>query len=166
MASQREKLPDLLAPNLKIVFCGTAASEKSAQVGAYYANPTNKFWRVLHEVGLTSQRLQPPQFAELLHYGIGLTDLAKFSAGMDKALKRADFDAVQFRAKIITLKPKVVAFTSKKAGQVFYGTSKIAFGRQPEMFEETVVFVLPSPSGAANRSWDITHWQALAEFVK
>jgi TDG/mug DNA glycosylase family protein len=42
--------PDLLAPNLSIVFCGTAVGNVSAQRGAYYAGPRNMFWPTLHNV--------------------------------------------------------------------------------------------------------------------
>lgn len=45
-------LPDVLKPDLKIVFCGTAAGRESAARGAYYAGSGNSFWKTLHEVGL------------------------------------------------------------------------------------------------------------------
>ena len=43
------KLPDLLAPKLRVIFVGTAAGKYSAKVGAYYAKPGNQFWAALHE---------------------------------------------------------------------------------------------------------------------
>src|SRR2546427_10087333 len=46
------KLPDLLAPSLRVVFVGTAAGRESA-AKCYYAGRGNRFWRTLHEVGLT-----------------------------------------------------------------------------------------------------------------
>ena len=55
----RDILHDVLEDNLHIVFCGTAASTISAQRGAYYAHPQNKFWRILHETRLTPELLQP-----------------------------------------------------------------------------------------------------------
>ena len=57
-------LKDLLAPGLKIVFCGTAAGEVSATRGEYYAGPGNKFWAVLHKIGLTPRRLAPGEYNE------------------------------------------------------------------------------------------------------
>ena len=76
-------LPDLLAPGLRLVVCGTAAGRASA---AQYAEHGNRFWRVLHEVGLTATLLQPGDYTLLLENGIALTDLVEFSAGMDAAL--------------------------------------------------------------------------------
>ena len=46
-------LPDVLTYNLKIVFCGTAASKKSKLLKSYYAGPGNKFWKTLYEIKLT-----------------------------------------------------------------------------------------------------------------
>ncbi len=161
-----EVLPDLLAPDLKVIFCGTAAGNESARRGAYYAGRGNKFWRTLHDVGLTPQVIVPDAFASVLEYGIGLTDLAKFAQGMDHTLKASDFGVEAFHAKIEAINPIALAFTSKKAGSTYYRTKKIAFGRQPDRIGDTVVFVLPSPSGAANRSWDVKYWQEVAEFVR
>src|SRR3546814_13773735 len=51
--SRAPVLPDVLAPGLRLVFCGSAAGRKSAELGAYYAGPGNKFWPTLYEIGLT-----------------------------------------------------------------------------------------------------------------
>jgi G:T/U-mismatch repair DNA glycosylase len=79
-------LPDLIGPGLRIVFCGTAAGEKSAMLGAYYAGPGNQFWPVLDRIGLTPTRLAPREYDRLLEYEIGLTDVCKVSAGSDRAI--------------------------------------------------------------------------------
>lgn len=69
-------LPDVLASDLVVVFCGTAAGNRSAQMGAYYAGIGNRLWPTLHQIGLTPRLLQPTEFWQALDYGIGLTDLA------------------------------------------------------------------------------------------
>jgi TDG/mug DNA glycosylase family protein len=160
-------LPDLFVANLKLVFCGTAASVISAREGAYYANPTNHFWRTLHRVGLTPRQLSPKEFPQLLDYGIGLTDLAKYASGNDSVLSKVDFDAESFRQKMALYQPKVIAFTSKKGASVALNTTtaKLKYGLQAERFEQSQVWVLPSPSGLARSYWDETVWQALADFV-
>ena len=158
-------LPDVLQPGLKIVFCGTAAGNVSAKVGAYYAGPGNKFWETLHATGLTPYRLLPAEFPRVVEYGIGLTDLAKLTFGLDSTLKHSDFDPASFRAKILDINPKVVAFTSKNAGKKYFGVKSLAYGQQLEMLGGTAVFVLPSPSGLARSFWNIAHWQAAADFA-
>lgn len=49
--SKPHHLPDQLRLNLRLVFVGTAASTRSAELGHYYAHPGNRFWRAFHEAG-------------------------------------------------------------------------------------------------------------------
>ena len=93
-------LPDVLAPGLRVVFCGTAPGTRSAREGAYYAHPGNYFWRTLHAVGLTPERLPPAQFRRVLAFGIGLTDVAKHAFGADAELPSTAFDAAALRRKL------------------------------------------------------------------
>lgn len=160
-------LPDILAPNLRLVLCGTAPGHASAQAGAYYAHPQNKFWRVLHETGMLPERFAPADYACLPEYGLGLTDINKTQSGMDHELAPAAADAVGLRAKILHYQPHMVAFTSKKAASYFLGqpTGKLSYGLQKETVGLTQLWVLPSPSPAAQTSWDMHWWHALAEAV-
>ena len=161
-----EVLPDVLDHGLILVFCGTAASDISARVGAYYANPTNAFWRTLHTIGMTPRLLQPTDFRDLLELKIGLTDLAKFTAGSDRTLKGRDFRRGRLRESICRFQPQIMAFTSKAAWRAWMGMSSrvaVSYGWQKEELEITRFYVLPSPSGAARRYWDLKPWQALAD---
>lgn len=74
------RLPDQLRPSLRLVFVGTAASTRSAAVGHYYAHPGNRFWRAIHEAGITPRRYRPDEFGGLIELGIGFTDLSKSGA--------------------------------------------------------------------------------------
>src|SRR3954452_5419579 len=147
-----DRLPDQLQPDLRLVFVGTAASERSAATGHYYAHPGNRFWRTLFEVGLTPRLYQPHEFPALRDLGIGFTDLCKQGAGMDHVALKAGVDVDGFTAKIRRYRPRTIAFTSKKAASLFYGkpTSAIALGRQPPCGDFPTVFALASPSGAAS----------------
>lgn len=155
-----EVLPDLLGPNLKVVFCGTAAGARSAQMRAYYAGSGNKFWKTLHRVGLTDRVLLPTEFATLPAYGIGLTDLAKGTSGADSTLLARHFDREALRSKIAQVCPRALAFNGKKAAQTFFNV-RCAYGRQEERIGDTSIYVLPSTSGAANGHWDEAHWRQL-----
>lgn len=154
-------LPDVLEPHLKVVFCGTAAGAMSAKLGAYYANPTNRFWSTLYKIGLTPYQLQASEFKSVTQYGIGLTDLAKHVSGSDNVLSKADFGATALHEKILKYQPKILAFTSKRGAQEYFGRKSVDYGLQAEQIGETRLFVLPSPSGAARSYWDETHWFAL-----
>jgi TDG/mug DNA glycosylase family protein len=157
-------LPDMLRPDLRLVFCGTAAGKRSAAEGAYYAHPGNLFWRALHQSGLTPRLLTPQEFPLLPGFGIGLTDLAKRHAGNDDELPRDAFDVPALLAKIQWYGPGVLAFTSKNAARAVLG-SKVVYGLQEKKLGSTRLFVLPSPSGQARGHWTLEPWQALAKYV-
>lgn len=161
------RLPDQLSPNLRLVFVGTAASARSAELGHYYAHPGNRFWRAIHEAGITPRRYQPSEFAALIELGIGFTDLSKSGAGMDHQIARQTIDVSGFRAKIETYRPRTIAFTSKKAASLFYHrpSSGISLGKQVTEDGHPAIFVLPSPSGAASGHWTLEPWRELAAWI-
>jgi TDG/mug DNA glycosylase family protein len=167
MSNSSHRLPDQLRPDLRLVFVGTAASTRSAELGHYYAHPGNRFWRAIHEAGITPRRYQPGEFAALLELGIGFTDLSKSGAGMDHQIEAASIDVPGFKAKIETYRPRTIAFTSKKAASLFYGrpSSGIALGRQLRDECPAEVFVLSSPSGAASGHWTLEPWRELAAWI-
>lgn len=159
-------LPDVLDNGLILVFCGTAASEISARFGAYYANPTNAFWRSLHLAGMTPRRLNPTDFRELLNMKIGLTDLVKDVSGSDRSLHWRDCQRAQLCRKISRFQPQIAAFTSKRAWRGWKGLSAraaVSYGWQDETLGKTAFYVLPSPSGAARGYWDLAPWRALGD---
>lgn len=158
-------LDDLLRPGLRLVICGTAAGTRSAMLKAYYAGPGNKFWRIMHEIGLTPERLEPRDWRQLDRHHIGFTDLAKAHFGSDADLPPGSFDPERLREAIGRFAPATLAFNGKKAAQVFYGTPRIEYGRQ-EAFGGTAVWVLPSTSGAASGAWSPEPWQEMAESLK
>ena len=161
-----EVLPDLLDFGLVAVFCGTAASAVSAKAGAYYANPGNRFWRTLYEIGMTSRLFAAAEFRTLLSLKIGLTDVAKNAAGSDHSLAKRDFDPEALNSKVRHFQPLILAFTSKAAGRAWQQASPnrpLQYGWQREKLGRTQIYVLPSPSGAGRRHWDIAPWQTLAK---
>jgi len=162
-----DRLPDQLQPGLRLVFVGTAASERSAATGHYYAHPGNRFWTTLFAVGLTPRLFRAQEFPALLALGIGFTDLCKSGAGMDHVALKAGVDVGGFVAKMRRYRPDTIAFTSKKAASLFYGrpTGAIALGGQPRQDDFPTVFVLASPSGAATGAWTLEPWRALAAHV-
>src|ERR1700733_5918524 len=150
-------LPDLLEQNLKVVFCGTAVGKQSAERQAYYAGNGNKFWPILCSIGITNRQLEPSEYKSLLTFRVGLTDLAKEVSGSDANIKASDFDRTRLRQVIEDYKPFALAFTSKKAGQSFFG-GKRDYGQQPETIGTTRIYILPSTSGLANAYWSDKWW--------
>lgn len=160
-------LPDVLAPGLRVVFCGTAPGTRSAREGAYYAHPGNHFWRTLFAIGLTPRLLVPGEFRDVLQFGIGLTDVAKHHFGSDADLPRAAFDAAALQRKLTRYRPRIIAFTSKNAARagLALGSRNPGYGEQPVLIGPTRVFVLPSPSGQARGFWNVKPWHELADAI-
>jgi TDG/mug DNA glycosylase family protein len=157
-------LPDLLRKGLRIVFCGTAPGTISAARKQYYAHPRNKFWRILFEAGFTPRRLEPAEYRDLLFYGIGLTDIAKYVSGMDNQLPAGSLgrDAIKnLRERVAAFEPAILAFTSLTGGRRFLGKDA-PVGRQQTTIGPVQIWILPSPSPAADWKWDPQPWHALA----
>lgn len=159
-------LSDVLAPGLRLVFCGTAAGHTSAAKQAYYAHPSNKFWGVLHRVGLTPTQLPPQRYNSLLTWRIGLTDLVKTTHGSDSELPKSAYDTARLRAAIERYKPGVLAFNGKQAAKTYFSRTAVYYGRQAETIGDTLVYVLPSTSAAAMTFWDEGYWRDLADQVR
>lgn len=158
-------VPDLLAPNLRLVFCGTAPSVVSAREKAYYANPGNQFWPTLFRIGLTPRRFTPSEYPGLLALGIGLTDLCKTISGNDDELPADALDRDALTAKLRRYQPALVAFTSKHAASVYF-RRKVEYGPQAQMLGDTRFYVCCSTSGRARRFWREEVWTQLATLYR
>ena len=157
-------LPDLLRSKLNVVFCGTAAGNRSARLQEYYAGKGNKFWKTLFVVHLTDRQLLPSQYKQLFNYDIGLTDLVKTKAGMDSKLVHKDFGNKALEEKIIKYKPKILCFNGKRGAEEFL-LRDVVYGYQDETIDETKIFVAPSTSSAASGFWDISYWKELSSYI-
>jgi double-stranded uracil-DNA glycosylase len=137
-------------------------------VGHYYAGRGNRFWRTIHEVGLTPRLYKPHEFPSLLSLGFGFTDLCKSGAGMDHQIVHHLIDVEGLRSKVRRFRPRSIAFTSKKAASYFYEkpTTAISLGHQRSEPDFPETFVLSSPSGAASRYWTADPWRELADWIK
>jgi TDG/mug DNA glycosylase family protein len=158
-------LPDVLAPDLAVAFCGNAAGKVSARRGAPFAGPGNYFWPVLHEVGLTPVLLAPEEFRRLPEFGLGLTDACKIRFGSDAEVGTADHDPDRVRRAIRDFTPEHLAFVGKQAAKIVLGRP-VQYGPQPELVEGAQTWVLPSTSGLARRFWSAEPWQELAAAVR
>ena len=159
-------VPDLLREGLDLVLCGTAPSRASKEALAYYAHPGNIFWKTLFDVGLTPRLVAAKDYASLLEWNIGLTDMNKTEWGADSELSHEGFDVPAFSEKIRRHAPRVIAFTSKTAAGSFLGRKTLHYGLLPETLFGSALFVAPSTSGRARTYFEIEHWRVLAELVR
>ena len=142
-------VPDVLAPGLRVVFCGINPGHASAQAGAHFANPRNDFWRLLHAAGFTPRLFEPRQQRQLLPLGIGLTNAARRTTGGSGDLRAADFAGARERLEDLAeqLRPRVLAFVGKAAHHGVF-RKRPEHGRQACSLGDTALFVLPSTSPA------------------
>ena len=54
-------ISDILAPGLRVVFCGINPGKSSAHTGFHFAHPGNRFWKVIHQAGFTDRQLRPEE---------------------------------------------------------------------------------------------------------
>src|SRR6059058_6428894 len=154
-------VPDVLASDLQIVFCGINPGFVSAAAGAHFANPRNDFWRLLHDAGFTPRLLEPEEQFEALRFGVGLTNAAFRTTRGSGDLRRADFAGAAERLASLAdeLRPGWIAFVGKEA---YRGTfnERPGLGVQERTLGDTRLFVLPSTSPAnAAVPWRVRlHW--------
>jgi TDG/mug DNA glycosylase family protein len=140
-------VPDVLARNLQVVFCGINPGRVSAAAGAHFANPRNDFWRLLHAARFTARLFEPHEQFELLQEGIGVTNAAYRTTPGSGDLRRGDFDGERLERIARELRPGWLGFVGKEAYRGAFG-ERPELGLQERTLGETRLFVLPSTSPA------------------
>jgi TDG/mug DNA glycosylase family protein len=142
-------VPDVVATDLDVLFCGINPSLMSAARGHHFARPGNRFWPALHLAGLTPRLLTPDEDRELLRYGLGVTNL------VDRPTRAAaELTAAELRAGAAALaelvaryRPRVLAVLGVTAWRSAFSRPRATIGVQPERIGGAVTWVVPNPSG-------------------
>lgn len=153
-AAHGATIPDVLAPDLRVLFCGINPGLWSAAVGKHFARPGNRFWPALHASGFTPRLLGPWEQERLLRFGLGLTNVAS------RATARADeLEPQELRiggqvlaGKVAEYRPRWVAVLGIGAYRTAFGRKDATIGPQPQTLSGSRVWVLPNPSGL-NAHW-------------
>jgi double-stranded uracil-DNA glycosylase len=148
-AAAGRQVPDVLAPGLRVLFCGINPGLWSAAVGHHFARPGNRFWKALHLGGLTPRQLAPDEEAELLALGLGITNLVeRASAGAaDLSPEELRAGGSRLAAKAAATRPEVVAVLGVGAYRTAFGRPKAAVGPLPDPVGGSRAWLLPNPSG-------------------
>jgi TDG/mug DNA glycosylase family protein len=163
----RSDVPDVLAPDLRVIFCGINPGRVSAAAHAHFANPRNDFWRLLYAAGFTSRLLDPQRQFELLHECVGATNAAARTTAGSGDLRKGDFDRAHIERIARDLRPAWIAFVGKEAYRGLFH-ERPELGVQKRTIGDTRLFVLPSTSPAnAAVPWDerLRWFRQLAELV-
>ncbi len=148
-AAYGKRVPDVIAPGLKVLFVGINPGLYSGAVGHHFARPGNRFWPALYKAGFTDRLLSPFEERELLKRGYGITNIVDFATAAADELEPRQLGAGGRRliAKIKRLRPRVVAILGLKAFRTAFGRPGAVFGRQEGRVGQSEVWVLPNPSG-------------------
>ncbi|PVZ52315.1 G/U mismatch-specific DNA glycosylase [Pseudomonas sp. B1(2018)] len=151
-----ERLEDILAEELAVIFCGINPGMTAAAQGHHFAGRGNRFWRTLHLAGFTPEQVQSENDRTLLRYQCGLTAVVERPTASADQLSLHEFSAAAagFEQKIARHAPRFVAFLGKAAYCALSGQREVAWGLQAKTFGNAAVWVLPNPSGR-NRAFSL-----------
>jgi TDG/mug DNA glycosylase family protein len=148
-AAAGRTIPDVIAPDLAVLFCGINPGLWSAATGHHFARPGNRFWPALHRGGFTPRQLRPDEQEQLLEYGLGITNLvARGSARADELTGDELVDGgAALAAKVREYRPRRLAVLGVGAYRTAFGERTAKVGPQPDRIGDTPVWILPNPSG-------------------
>src|SRR6187401_468931 len=85
LAAYGKTISDVIAHDLRVLFCGINPGLYSAAIGHHFGRPGNRFWPALHQAGFTDRRLSGPEDRHLLQSDYGITNLvARATASADE----------------------------------------------------------------------------------
>jgi TDG/mug DNA glycosylase family protein len=157
-AARERTIPDVIGPELSVLFSGINPGLWSAATGFHFARPGNRFWPTLHRSGFTPRQLRPDEQWELLDLGLGITNVAGRATARADELTREEMveGGAALRTKVLGLRPAWLAVVGIGAYRTAFGRPDAMVGAQAESLGETRVWVLPNPSGLN------AHWPAAA----
>jgi double-stranded uracil-DNA glycosylase len=149
LAAQDKTVRDVIAPNLRVLFCGINPGLYSGATGHHFARPGNRFWPTLHQAGFTPRLLTPSEERELLSFGYGITNLVPRATATADQLSPDELVAGhrELEAKLKRYQPQVVAVLGIGAYRTAFQKRTATLGPQSEPLANAIVWVLPNPSG-------------------
>jgi TDG/mug DNA glycosylase family protein len=149
LEAEHKTVRDVIAPCLRVLFCGINPGLYTAAVGHHFARPGNRFWPALHAAGFTERLLSPFDERELLKSGYGITNVVMRTTASADQLSREELreGGEHLAAKVRKYRPRVLAILGLGAYRTAFEKPKAIIGRQEEMIGETLIWVLPNPSG-------------------
>lgn len=149
LAAEGKTVADVIAFDLRVLFCGINPGLYTAAVGHHFARPGNRFWKALYEAGFTDTLLSPFEERELLKSGYGVTNVVPRATASADLLTNEEIIAGGRRlvAKVRRYRPRILAVLGVGAYRTAFDRAKAVVGRQEEKIGDTIIWVLPNPSG-------------------
>ena len=149
LAAARKRVRDVLASGLQVLFCGINPGLYSAWAGHHFARPGNRFWPALFASGFTDRLLRPDEEHELLRSDYGITNLVDRATAAADELTRDELvaGARNLERKLKKYRIRAVAILGVSAYRIAFDRPAAAVGRQADKIGDSIVWVLPNPSG-------------------
>lgn len=148
-AAIHKTVPDVIAKDLRLLFCGINPGLYTAAIGHHFGRPGNRFWPALYAGGFTPRLLSPYEERELLKDGFGITNLVSRATVLAHELTREELVAggAVLRKKLRRYRPRMVAVLGVTSFRLAFAQPKAAVGPQAQPLAGVPVWVLPNPSG-------------------
>jgi TDG/mug DNA glycosylase family protein len=148
-AAAGKTLPDVIAPNLDVLFCGINPGLYTAAVGHHFGRPGNRFWPTIHRAGFTPRLFRPDEQRDLLPLGCGITNIVARATNAADELTSDELarGAAVLRRKVLRYRPRVLAVVGIGAYRVAFARPRAKLGLQQERIGDTAIWLLPNPSG-------------------
>jgi TDG/mug DNA glycosylase family protein len=149
LAAEGKTVADVIAFDLRVLFCGINPGLYTAAVGHHFARPGNRFWKALYEGGFTDTLLSPFEERELLKSGYGVTNVVPRATASADLLTKEEIiqGGRRLVAKVRRYRPRILAVLGVGAYRMAFDRPKAVVGLQEEKIGETIIWVLPNPSG-------------------
>lgn len=142
-------VPDFIAPDLDVLFCGINPGRASAAAGMPFAAPGSRWWPALHDAGFTPRILTPSEADVMLTWGFGLTALVRRATSRASELSRDELVAggAELVDRVRTWRPRWLAVMGVTVYRTAFHQKAAQVGDQEWTIGTTRVWVLPHPSG-------------------
>ena len=149
LAATEKTVRDVIAPDLRVLFCGINPGLYTAAVGHHFARPGNRFWSALYAAGFTERLLSPFDERELLQQGYGITNVVARTTASADLLSKEELilGGKRLGNKVRRYRPRMLAVLGLGAYRTAFALPKARIGRQSETLGATGIWVLPNPSG-------------------
>lgn len=148
-------VPDLVGPDLKLLFVGINPGLWTAATGTHFAHPGNRFYPALLLGGVITRDIDrgtgmtDDDRAHLVDRGIGITNVVHRATAKASELTASELreGGERLRRDVRSYRPRVVAFAGITAYRTAFREPKAEMGRQENGIEGAVLWIVPNPSG-------------------
>jgi TDG/mug DNA glycosylase family protein len=148
-------VPDLVGDDVRLLFVGINPGLWTAAAQAHFAKRGNRFYPALYLAGLSrrsidaSEGMAPEDANDLRERGVGISNLVNKATARADELTTTELEhgAVELRAKVVLLRPRVVVMLGLTAYRIAFGQPRATMGWQSDGLADADLLLVGNPSG-------------------